>query len=247
MSSPGTDDAWTSYAEALGRLHHARDAAYQAFRAGQFAAAERSALLERLAGRLAEQRATLEDLAGRLRAKPGSVDLTPAAVPPLADDAGLTDLHARADDVDGALAETRQAAVLPQLLPDWRSQFARAAVVYTGFAIPSLVLTVLLSLAGVTGHPWTLGGFFIVIWPAVTAFGGGAVVRHVSQPRAGDDLTFRQERFDSATTFEQKTRAVLGKLGHREPLHRWFGVLVAWASWFVTGTILDGFAAIWPG
>lgn len=243
---PGGDGAWAAYAEALGHLHRERDAAFEAHRSGQLADARRVAEVNELAARLTEQQGALVDLAARLRAPVDPATLTPSGVPPLDGDDAVADLHARVDGVDAAIAEARRVAVLPQLVPEWRGRFARAAVVYTAFAIPSMLLTVMMSLAGV-GENRNVLLLFAVIWPAVTAVGGGAVVGEVARSRAGDDPSFEPERRAAGLAPGAGGAGSPGSGRRREPRYRWFGVILAWASWLVPGATLDWFASLWPG
>jgi hypothetical protein len=102
--------------------------------------------------------------------------------PPLPWHAGADDARARLAGADAALAEVRRVARLPQLLPQWSSRLARAAVVYLGLTLPNILLVVLLSVAGVRGNTPVLV-WFVVIWPLVTAVGGAWLIGRVEAPR----------------------------------------------------------------
>jgi hypothetical protein len=235
-------DGWAGYAKALGVLHSARDAAYQAHLTAQRAKAEREAEASHLTARLGEQQRALVGLATQLKAQLSAPDLAPSAVPPLDGPAALADLRARVDAADAALVEARRVARLPQLLPEWDSRFARAAVVYAGFGIPSFMLTILLSMIGVHENTAVLI-WFAVIWPLVTAFGGGAVVVQVTRPRQATE-----KPGDATDPDDRELQSIaLPMLAVRERVYRWFGLLVAWASWLVPGAILDWFAGLWHG
>ena len=238
------DGSWAAYAESLGALHQARDDAFRTFRAGQVADAEHRAALDRLTTRLRDHRTAIEELATRLRAPAITVDLAPRA---LLSPGGssLTDLQDRVDDVDTVLTQARHVATLPQFLPGWRSPLARAAVVYAGFGIPNLLLSVLLSLAEVDSPGALL--YFAVIWPAVTAIGGGIVVRIVTRPRSGDDSSFRRHPNDTGTDIAENTAAVADSVGRRERRYRWLGLLVAWTTWLVPSGTLVWIASLLPG
>jgi hypothetical protein len=137
-----------------------------------------------MAARLAEQQGHLADLADRLRSPLGPDDLAPA---PGGGPADVAELRVAVDAAAATLAEARHVATLPRLLPGWTSRFARAAVVYGAFGIPSLLLTIFLAMAGVHGNRTVLI-WFVVIWPAVTAIVGGLVVRFVSRSPLDGEL-----------------------------------------------------------
>jgi hypothetical protein len=239
MSVPAIDltklaaDQWLAYAEALARLHTARDAAVNAHRVTRTAQAKRTAELAHLTNRLGEQHQALLELAARLRAPLTAADLAPAPVPACDSLAAAADLRARLAQTDAAFAAAERVARLPQLLPEWSSPLARAAVVYAGFGVPNLLLTVAFALTG-QHSSWLLTIWFLVIWPAVTAFVGGYVVTYVSQPRAARNTPAQPVPFD----FRRLSR----KWG---PPYRRFGMIIAWLSWLIPGIILEPDAR-WP-
>jgi hypothetical protein len=236
----GPDQAWSVYATALGTLHTARRDAFATFQAASRAEAERAAALERLRTELDAQRTAIEDLATRLRAPAGSISLAPSEVAPADGVTGLADLRTRTADVAQALDTARHVATLPQLLPDWRSQFARAAVVYSAFCVPNLLLALTICLAEFLPGRESIAVFlfFAVIWPLVTAFGGGAVVRHVTRARAGEDPFPPEESAGARPSPGRKAGSPLTGSGLSEPLYRWLGLLVAWASWLIPTGLL---------
>lgn len=253
--SCATGDGWPGYAAALGALHAARDAVHQARLATRRAQAEREAELSHLSARLSEQQRALVELATRVKAPLSATDLAPSAVPPLDTPTALADLRARVDAADTALTEARRVAGLPQLLPEWDNRFARAAVVYAGFATPSLVLSVPLSLANRLSLV-AFGGevilWFAIIWPAVTAFGGGFVVARVARPRAGRGSSSTGSTGEPVTGAEEVRPLhglpLAGRLFAPDRRYRWFGALLALACWYVPGLIIDpDHSGLWLG
>jgi hypothetical protein len=230
-TSGGTGDGvsgWEGYASALERLHEAR-AAVTAGRLGSARrGAERQARLRALDAALAAQHTELHALAEDLRAPLTAADLGPLPVPPLPWATADADAQARLGAARAALAEARRVARLPQLLPQWSSELARAATVYLGFTLPNVGVVVALSAAGVHENSGALL-WFGVIWPLVTAVGGAATLSRAGLPRLppGDPYALARPR----------------------PMRRypWLGVLVAWASWLVPGGLLDQLAAMTTG
>jgi hypothetical protein len=239
------DDGWTGYAEALGMLHSARDTAYRTHLAARQAEAERKAQVSHLAARLGEQQRALASLAAQLKAPLSATALAPSAVPPLSRPTAVADLRARVDAADAALVEARRVARLPQLLPEWDSRFARAAVVYAGFATPNLFLTILLSLANRLSLIESEGKgvflWFAVVWPAVTAFGGGFVVSRVAQSRLERKTSSPAGNPTNGTGGIPMSQQIplISQLLSPNRRYRWFGVLLALACWWLPGMIID--------
>jgi hypothetical protein len=235
---PASEVAWAAYAEALGSLHAAREAAVAAHRAARRAEAARAAEISALTARVAQQQQALVAFADRLGAPLTPADLSPAAVPPGDPAQAPAELRRRLDAADAELAEARRVAALPQLLPAWESAFARAAVVYAAFAVPNVLLTVALAMAGVHESRF-LKVWFIVLWPALTAIVGGLVVAHVSRPRAAEEPAAGEPARGTAVA----PRSTPGRWGRH---YRRFGLLLAWASWLVPGYLLAP-VSLWTG
>jgi hypothetical protein len=215
-------DAWEQYAVALTGLHTARRAVTESTLSARQRRAARTAELERLSGDLQAQRERLQGLATELRAPLSAEQLTPLpGAPPLPWEAADHDARARIGGADAAVVDARRVARLPQLLPQWSSQLARATVVYLGFTLPNIAFVVLLSLAGVHGSTPVLV-WFVVIWPLTTAIGGATTLGRVEKPRLPPD------------------EATLHLARLKPPRHYpWLGVLLAWAGWLIPGWLMD--------
>jgi hypothetical protein len=226
---------WDAYADALSRVQVALATADRTAAAERERLAARAELVRTSAAELDQRHQALTDLAAELDAP-----LDPSRLTPLADerlpvaqlrvgdestgedpwDRGARDQQRLLAAVDAALAEARRVAGLPQLLPQWSSRLARAAVVYAVVAAPSLVLTVLLSAAGVTGNDAVLL-WFLVVWPLVTAVTGRLLLGRLGAPRLPHEPS-----------------------PPRLPRYPWLGVLLAWALWWIPGWALDQLAGL---
>lgn len=220
MSGRSAGDPWQRYADALGHLHAARAAVVRG-RAGELARqAARQETVTELAAEVALGRERLAEIATDLRAPLAPGDLTPLpGAPPLPWDDGAADARARLAAADAAVVEARRVARLPQLLPQWSSQLARAAMVYLGFTVPAIVLVALTF--QVKGNQ-SLFLFFVVGWPLVTAIGGAIVLSRVSLPR---------ERPDEAERLLTRLRPPRA--------HPWLGVLIALLATYLTQQLLE--------
>jgi hypothetical protein len=98
--------------------------------------------------------------------------------------------------------------------------------------------------------------WFAFVWPAVAALLGGLVVQRVSRPPldgdpaalGGDPAALGGTAPPGSSAVEQRVELLLrGSRRERQPVYRWFGVLVAWAGWLVPGVVLDWFGSLWPG
>jgi len=229
-TDPDADpDAWAGYTAALAVLHSARDAAAADVRAALAADVRRSEQLTALGTRLAHQQNALLALAADLRVPLTAADLVPTPGPPGRHPGpAVGDIQTRLTTADAAVAEARRVATLPQLLPAWSSPLARAAVVYAVFCVPNSVVTVSLAFTGETASRlvWM---WFLLVWPALTALLGGRLVTQASRPRsaANDDDPLRR-----LSEIARRTR----RWG---PPYRALGALIAVASWYVPGFILE--------
>ena len=169
---PAAGDGWAGYTRALGELHAARAGAASAREAARRERAARHARLADLDATCRTQREQLTALATELRAPLAIGPLTPLPVHPLDWPAGDADARLGEEAVDAVLAETRRVGRLPQLLPQWQSQLARATVVYLGWSLPTVVFIVIL-LATHHSATWSMQVWFTLVWPAMTAIFGG--------------------------------------------------------------------------
>ena len=217
-----------TYLYALGDLHAARSAVSHGRARSSQEVAARQRTLRELDSRLVAQRDRLAELATDLRSPLPADAFTPAPVEPLPWPSGGADAAAHLGTADAAVTEARRLGRLPQLLPTWSSQFARAIIVYLTFTLP------VISLVSVTSSIHAneaLKIWFAVVWPLVTAIGGGLLVARLSRPR-----------LEPSESEQVLTR--LKPVRH----YPWLGVLFAWGSWLITGWFFDQLAAgIIPG
>ena len=100
---------------------------------------------------------------------------------------------------------------------------ARHAVIYGLLVLPNAIVTVGLSLLGVHGNAPLLW-WFVVIFPVLAAVIGGHLVGLLCAPR-------------TSPTALDDGRDEPGEAPGRR--YRWVGVILAWASWLIPGSLLD--------
>jgi len=216
---PAAGDGWAGYTRALGELHAARAGAASAREAARRERAARHARLADLDATCRSQREQLTALATELRAPLAIGPLTPLPVHPLDWPAGDADARLGEEAVDAVLAETRRVGRLPQLLPQWQSQLARATVVYLGWSLPTVVMVIVLTVA--RARSWSLLLWFLVLWPLIATVSGAITLDKVSLPRLSPD------------------DAALASTRDRVRRYPWMGVFLSWTVYGIVGTLLQ--------
>jgi hypothetical protein len=218
-------EVWAGYAAALDDLHTARSAVTGSRRGARSLAADRDRRAGELGAALQEQAERLSGLAKELGEPldPSRLDPLPGA-PPLPWEAGEADGRARVRAADEAIAEARRVGRLPQFLPQWSSQFGRAAVVYAGFSIPAIALV---TLTWWVHDNQALLIFLAVVWPLVTAIGGAIVLGRVARPRL--------ERDESEQLLERL------RPPRRYP---WLGVIICLGGSMLTQWLMESLLAV---
>jgi hypothetical protein len=261
----GTVAGWDRYAGALAELARARDDAARQGAGRRTVQRRRHHDLAAARTALDQQRAGLLGLAGSLGVVPpdrepaaGPTSLPASSVPSdgsasagpeparageteqadpgAAFDRELTELGARITTTHRAAERAGEVAHLPQLLPQWSGTIARPAVVYLGFCLPNVALTVGLSAFEVHDGPGLLP-WFVLIFPLLTITVGGWLVGRLCAPRLGEDTL--QDLADRYAGRPHRSLAA------RVKRHRWLGLLIAWGSWLIPGLLLDWLAS--PG
>jgi hypothetical protein len=211
---------WPDYATALDALHRARDAVVRAEGGARSRRAAHEQAVHQLAVALADQGERLSTLADDVHAPlPPDARAPLPGAPPLPRDAAEADARERVRVADEALAEARRIAGLPQFIPEWSSQLARAAVIYLVLAVPAVLMVVLTF--RVKDNGWLML-WFVVVWPLVAAIAGAALLARVSRPRIPPDAT------------ESLARRL------RPPRnHPWLGFLFSVAAAYLTQLVLE--------